>query len=158
MLTHIIIHDESRKTQNCSLLEDMWHLLNTEVTFQFDGQEVRTDSEVADPVDHVETEWEQNETSDNLSPDKEKEDMDWNDFKENLNEPLYSENSSNGELNQKMPIKNEAAKYPCNMCDYQAKRKKNLNSHMKSIHHCMVYSCDQCEVKYKPEQTQEGQA
>lgn len=44
MLTHIVIHDESRKTQNRFLPEDMWHLLNTEIIFEFDGREVRTDS------------------------------------------------------------------------------------------------------------------
>ena len=44
MMSHIIIHDESRKTQNRFLPEDMRHLLETETTFEFDGREVRTDS------------------------------------------------------------------------------------------------------------------
>lgn len=44
MLTHIIIHDESRKTQNRFLPSDMMAMLETEQSFEFDGREVRTDS------------------------------------------------------------------------------------------------------------------
>eukprot|EP00092_Neocalanus_flemingeri_P040959 GFUD01044598.1.p1 GENE.GFUD01044598.1~~GFUD01044598.1.p1 ORF type:complete len:860 (+),score=160.26 GFUD01044598.1:257-2836(+) len=44
MLTHIIIHDESRKTQNRFLPAEMMDMLLTEQSFEFDGREVRTDS------------------------------------------------------------------------------------------------------------------
>ena len=44
MMSHIIVHDESRKTQNRFLPQDMMHLLDEQVTFEFDGREVRTDS------------------------------------------------------------------------------------------------------------------
>ena len=44
MMSHIVVHDEARKTQNRFLPQDMWHLLETETTFEFDGREVRTDS------------------------------------------------------------------------------------------------------------------
>jgi len=44
MLTHIIIHDESRKTQNRFLPSEMMGMLETEQSFEFDGREVRTDS------------------------------------------------------------------------------------------------------------------
>jgi len=44
MLTHIIIHDESRKTQNRFLPTEMMDMLETEQSFEFDGREVRTDS------------------------------------------------------------------------------------------------------------------
>ena len=40
MLTHIIIHDESRKTQNRFLPAEMMDMLETEQTFEFDGREV----------------------------------------------------------------------------------------------------------------------
>ena len=44
MMSHIVVHDEARKTQNRFLPQDMWHLLESETTFEFDGREVRTDS------------------------------------------------------------------------------------------------------------------
>ena len=43
-MNHIVVHDEARKTQNRFLPQDMWYLLETETTFDFDGREVRTDS------------------------------------------------------------------------------------------------------------------
>ena len=44
MMNHIVVHDEARKTQNRFLPQEMWHLLETETTFEFEGREVRTDS------------------------------------------------------------------------------------------------------------------
>ena len=43
MMNHIVVHDEARKTQNRFLPQEMWHLLETETTFEFEGREVRTD-------------------------------------------------------------------------------------------------------------------
>ena len=44
MMNHIVVHDEARKTQNRFLPQEMWHLLESETTFEFEGREVRTDS------------------------------------------------------------------------------------------------------------------
>ena len=44
MMNHIVVHDEARKTQNRFLPQEMWHLLEAETTFEFEGREVRTDS------------------------------------------------------------------------------------------------------------------
>ena len=37
--------------------------------------------------------------------------------------------------------------FPCEKCPYKAKRRYNLNLHLKSIHEGVNYPCDQCGFK-----------
>ena len=39
-------------------------------------------------------------------------------------------------------------KYPCYHCEYKAKAKSNLKSHIESVH-ISKYSCNDCDKQYK---------
>ena len=39
-------------------------------------------------------------------------------------------------------------KYPCYNCEYKAKAKSNLKSHIESVH-ISKYSCNDCDKQYK---------
>ena len=41
--------------------------------------------------------------------------------------------------------KNEAGKYACDECNYQASDKSNLNKHKIGIHLKVKYNCDSCD-------------
>ena len=44
-----------------------------------------------------------------------------------------------------MKSKHEGVKYPCNYCDYRATQKGSLSSHVNSKHEGVEYPCNQCE-------------
>ena len=43
--------------------------------------------------------------------------------------------------------KHEGVKYPCNLCDYQAKKLSNLQRHIQFVHEGFKYSCNQCDYQ-----------
>ena len=49
---------------------------------------------------------------------------------------------------QHIKVIHEGVKYPCNQCDYKAKWKSSLLTHMKSKHD-ITSPCDQCDYKAK---------
>ena len=42
----------------------------------------------------------------------------------------------------------KSLKYPCYPCEYKAKAKSNLKSHIESVH-ISKYSCNDCDKQYK---------
>ena len=38
----------------------------------------------------------------------------------------------------------EGVQYPCNLCNYKAKQKSELKTHLKTIHRRLYYLCGQC--------------
>ena len=43
-------------------------------------------------------------------------------------------------------------KYPCNLCEYQAKQQGHLKTHIQSVHKKIKYSCNLCGHQF----TQQG--
>ena len=44
-------------------------------------------------------------------------------------------------------VSNEAAKYPCDQCNYKTTQKGHLKRHIQSIHEGVKFPCDQCKYK-----------
>ena len=44
--------------------------------------------------------------------------------------------------------KNAALQYQCSLCDYKFITKSKLQTHKSSVHWCVKYTCDRCELKY----------
>ena len=42
----------------------------------------------------------------------------------------------------------EIQKFPCGQCNYKAKAKKTLQTHIWSQHKGVKYSCDQCDYQF----------
>ena len=65
---------------------------------------------------------------------------------ENLRRHILTKHENLQKTNN-IQSKHEILKYPCNKCDYRAKKKSNLTTHVQSLHEGVKYACNQCDYQ-----------